>query len=195
MFERATADVRRRFSQAGLRHVFETVRRISPVTEESFHDSRTLFIGLNSADVGKPYAAFHTRSYLLVHELGHHFAETRLTRAGRGMLAPLFGDYDAPYRRTPKPAIADADHVSRYSMTHPAEDFAETFAVVLWRLWDRRGVETLLRGKSARCRRKVAEMEALLRRDGLRRADVAGHVTIRPSLVERASVRKIGGSV
>ena len=180
MFERALADVDRRLSAAGLSRIMHTVTRIRVVSEESFHDSRNNSIGLNPADVRKPYAAFHNRRYLIVHELGHHFAEQFLGRAdqragaaghagtaGRRArlqaLRGVFGDYDAPYRRLPKPRSADADHVSRYAMTHPAEDFAETFAVTLWRLWDRPGVEALLRGKSACCRAKVRVMQRLLR--------------------------------
>ena len=163
MFERALADVDRRLSAAGLSRIMHTVTRIRVVSEESFHDSRNNSIGLNPADVRKPYAAFHNRRYLIVHELGHHFAEEFLGAAGRRATRPVFGDYDAPYRRLPKPRRADADHVSRYAMTHPAEDFAETFAVTLWRLWDRPRVEALLRGKSACCRAKVRKMERLLR--------------------------------
>ena len=147
---------------AGLSSLLETVKRIRVVDEESFHDSRTWSIGLNPSDVRKPYAAFHTRSYLLVHELGHHFAERSLSRSRRRGLRATFGDYDAPYRRLPKPRAADADHVSRYAMTHPAEDFAETFAVLLWRLWDSAAVDALLRTKSARCRAKLAEMKRLV---------------------------------
>ncbi|HEY9595285.1 MAG TPA: putative zinc-binding metallopeptidase [Spirochaetia bacterium] len=162
MFERTIVDVTRRLEAIGLGHVVATVRRIRAVTEESYHDSRNLSIGLNPSDLGKPYAAFHRAPYLLVHELGHHFAETCLTTAERRSLRGVFGDYDAPYHRRPKPRHADADHVSRYSMTHPAEDFAETFAVLLWRLWDEAAVDGLLRSKSAACRAKVALMERLV---------------------------------
>jgi hypothetical protein len=162
MFERSIADVRERFKSAGLGFILEGVRRIRVVDEESYHDSRNLSIGLNPADVRKPYAAFHTRPYLLVHELAHHFAETRLTSTQKRSLRGVFGDYDGPYRRLPKPRAADSDHVSRYSMTHPAEDFAESFAVLLWRLWDRKAVDTLMSRKSPRCRVKLAMMERLL---------------------------------
>jgi hypothetical protein len=161
-FERAIADVRRRLEGAGLAALLGTVKRISVVGEESFHDSRTWSIGLNPADVRKPYAAFHTRSYLLVHELGHHFAEKFLGPSRRRGLRATFGDYDGPYRRLPKPRAADTDHVSRYAMTHPAEDFAESFAVLLWRLWDAAAVDALMRTKRARCRAKLGEMKKLL---------------------------------
>jgi hypothetical protein len=161
-FERAIAGVGERFARAGLGYLLEGVGRIRVVREESYHDSRDLSIGLNPADVRKPYAAFHCRSYLLVHELGHHFAETRLTSAQRWGLRGVFGDYDGPYRRSPKPRAADADHVSRYSMTHPAEDFAETFAVLLWRLWDQEAVDSLMIGKSPLCRAKLVAMKRLV---------------------------------
>jgi len=165
MFERAIADVRRRLERAGLTPLLETVKRIRVVDEESFHDSRNRSIGLNPADVRKPYAAFHARSYLLVHELGHHFAETFLGPSRRRALRGMFGDYDAPYCRLPKPRAADADHVSRYAMTHPAEDFAETFAVLLWKLWDAAAVDALMCAKSPRCRAKLAEMKRLVEAD------------------------------
>jgi hypothetical protein len=106
----------------------------------------------------------HRRPYLLIHELGHAFAERWLTAAERACLAPVFGDYDAPYRRAPKPARAGPDHVSRYSGVHPAEDFAETFAVCLWEDWDPRAVTRLLEGKSPRCMRKLAAVRRLVRR-------------------------------
>jgi hypothetical protein len=162
MFERAISDVRRRLDGAGLSRVHTTVSRIRVVREESFHDSRDRSIGLNPADVRKPCAAFHARPYLIVHELGHHFAEAFLGLRRRRALRGLFGDYDAPYRRLPRPLQADADHVSRYAMTHPAEDFAETFAVLLWKLWDPAAVDALVRTKSARCRAKLAAMNRLV---------------------------------
>jgi hypothetical protein len=162
MFERALAEVRECFAKAGLGYLFESVRHIRVVSEESYHDSRNLSIGLNPADVRKPYAAFHCRAYLLVHEMGHHFAETCFTKPQRQQLQNVFGDYDAPYRRLPKPRVADGDHVSRYSMTHPAEDFAETFAVLLWRSWDKQAVAALMRRKSRRCEAKLAVMERLI---------------------------------
>jgi hypothetical protein len=163
-FDKAIAEVKERLHRNGLGHLLEGVRRIRVVREESFHDSRTFTIGLNPADVRRPFAAFHRRTYLLIHELGHHFAEMSLTRAQRHGFAALFGDYDSPYRRLPKPRACGPDHVSRYAMTHPAEDFAETFAVFLWRFWDREGVVSLLAGRSPLCRKKEREMaRAILR--------------------------------
>jgi hypothetical protein len=163
MFESSIRRVGLYFTRIGLGHVFRAVRRISVVRQESYHDIRTGCIGLNARDVSKPWAAVHRRPYLLIHELGHAFAEGWLTPAQRARLAPVFGDYDAPYRRAPRPARADADHVSRYSMTHPAEDFAETFAVCLWEDWDPAEVTRLMRGKSALCARKLAAVRRLVR--------------------------------
>ena len=169
MFEHSVRRVERYFAVIGLGRVFDGVKRISVVRQESYHDVRTGCIGLNPRDVRRPFAAVHRRPYLLIHELGHAFAETHLTPAERRRLAPLFGDYDAPYRRVPKPACADADHVSRYSMTHPAEDFAETFAVCLWRDWDPRAYARLVRGKSERLARKLRAMRGLVDRLATRR--------------------------
>ncbi len=163
-FDRAIREVERRLRDKGLAHLLDGVRRIRVVREESFHDSRTFVIGLNPADVRKPYASFHTRPYLLLHELGHHFAEAHLGRAGLRRLAPLFGDYDQRYRRLPKPRVCGPDHLSRYAMTHPAEDFAETFAVCLWREWDPAGVAALLAARSHLCRKKAAAMARLIRK-------------------------------
>jgi len=168
MFESSIRRVRLHFARIGLGYVIDNVKRISVVRQESYHDVRTGCIGLNPRDVTRPYAAVHRRPYLLIHELGHAFAETWLPRSTRRRLAPLFGDYDAPYRRAPKPARADADHVSRYAMTHPAEDFAETFAVCLWRDWDGPGCARLLRGKSGLLERKLAAVQALLRANARR---------------------------
>ncbi len=163
MFERTIAEVTRYFEREGLGRILSRISRIRQVSEESFHDVRNRSIGLNPADTRKPWAAFHRRPYLLIHEVGHHFAEVVLARKDRAQLLPLFGDYDAPYRRAPKPRVADADHVSRYAMTHPAEDFAETFAVCVWKKWEPAAVEHLLAGKSVRCRQKVDVVEKLLR--------------------------------
>ncbi len=162
-FDRAIRDVERRLRTGGLGRLLHGVRRIRVVNEESFHDSRTFVIGLNPADVRKPFAAFHTRAYLLVHELGHHFAEACVDRADLRRVAPLFGDYDQRYRRLPRPRACGPDFVSRYAMTHPAEDFAETFAVCLWRRWEPRAVEALLAARSPLCRKKAAAMRRLIR--------------------------------
>lgn len=164
-FRRAMEDVRRRFEAHGLSHVWKGVRRISVVRTESYHNEDTRTIGLNPADLRKPYAAFHRAAYLLVHELGHEFALVSLDGADKRGLAPLFGDYDRPYRRAPRPRVAGPDFVSRYAMVHPVEDFTETFAVCLWKHWEPRAVEGLLRGKSPLCRRKVAAVERLVRRE------------------------------
>jgi hypothetical protein len=164
MLQRTIGAVRGCLTRRGLGRVFGGVRRIGVVRTESYHDVRNRCIGLNPADLRRPYAAFHRLPYLLLHELGHHLAEVWMSAAERRRLAPLFGNYDAPYRRAPKPRAADADHVSRYSMVHPAEDFAETFAVCLWADWEPEAVAALVRGKSARCRRKMAAMRGLLRR-------------------------------
>jgi len=173
-FEKAIRDVETRLRARGLGHVFDGVRRIRVVREESFHDCRTFVIGLNPADARKPFAAFHARAYLLLHELGHQFAEACVGPEGRKRLAPLFGDYDRPYRRLPKPRACGADHVSRYAMTHPAEDFAETFAVCLWRGWEPARVDALIGSRSPVCRRKVSAMRRLIGDSAARGPGAAG---------------------
>lgn len=169
-FRRATEDVRRRFEALGLSFVWAGIRRVGVVRTESYHNEDTRTIGLNPADLRKPYAAFHKAAYLLVHELGHEFALVSLTKADRRALAPLFGDYDKPYRRAPRPRRAGPGFVSRYAMVHPVEDFTETFAVCLWKHWEPRAVERLLAGKSALCRQKVAAVDKLIRREVRTRA-------------------------
>jgi hypothetical protein len=163
-FRRTQGEVRRFLEARGLAQVWGAIRRISVVRTESYHNEDTRSIGLNPADLRKPYAAFHKAAYLLIHELGHEFALVSLTAADKRALAPLFGDYDKPYRRARKPRTAGPDFVSRYAMVHPVEDFTETFAVCLWRDWEPREVERLLRGKSPLCRRKLAAVERLIRR-------------------------------
>ncbi len=169
MFQRSIARVEAYFRGIGLGPVFDGVRRIRVVREESFHDERNDTIGLNPADARKPYAAFRSRAYLLIHELGHHFAASCLTRADRRSLRALFGDYDRPYRRGPKPRRCGPDYVSRYAETHPVEDFAETFAVWLWRDWQPGRVAELLRGRSRKCRQKLQAVAGLIRREAARR--------------------------
>jgi hypothetical protein len=190
MFESSIRCVQRYCSRIGLAHVFGGVKRISVVRQESYHDVRNNCIGLNPRDVRRPFAAVHRRPYLLIHELGHAFAERWLTRSQRRNLAPVFGDYDAPYRRAPKPARADADHVSRYAMTHPAEDFAETFAVVLWKDWDPPACERLLRGKSVRLLRKLAAVRRLVRSEASRCPSGAEREARRPGWGRSAASRE-----
>jgi hypothetical protein len=169
VFERSISQVRVCFRRIGLGGVFDGVRRIRVVREESFHDERDGTIGLNPADARKPYAAFRSRPYLLIHELGHAFATCCLTARDKRRLEPLFGDCDRPYRRGPKPRRCGADFVSRYAETHPAEDFAETFAVCLWRDWQPERVARLLRGRSRKCLQKLRAVSALIRREARRR--------------------------
>ncbi len=169
MFERSIERVRVYFRGIGLGGVFDGVRRIRVVREESFHDERNDTIGLNPADARKPYAAFRSRPYLLIHELGHQFAASCLTAGDKRRLEPLLGDYDRPYRRGPRPRRCGPDYVSRYAATHPVEDFAETFAVCLWRDWQPERVARLLRGRSRRCLLKLAAVERLIRREVARR--------------------------
>ncbi len=164
-FGRTQGRVRRYLEARGLAHVCAGVRRISAVRTESYHNEDTRTIGLNPADLRKPYGAFHKAAYLLIHELGHEFALVSLTKSDKRALRPLFGDYDKPYRRARKPRTAGPDFVSRYAMVHPVEDFTETFAVCLWRDWEPREVERLLRGKSPLCRRKLAAVDRLIRRE------------------------------
>jgi hypothetical protein len=172
MFESSIRRVGVYFARIGLGHVFGGVKRISVVRQESYHDIRTGCIGLNPRDVSRPWAAVHRRPYLLIHELGHAFAERWLTAGERASLSPVFGDYDAPYHRAPKPARAGPHNVSRYSMVHPAEDFAETFAVCLWEDWDHGAVARLMEGKSPLCARKLAAVRRLVRQNS-RRAGAA----------------------
>jgi hypothetical protein len=164
-FGRAIAHVRRYFEARGLAHVFAAIRRISTVHTESYHNEDTRCIGLNPADLRKPYAAFHKAAYLLIHELGHEFALVSLTKADKRALLPLFGDYDKPYRRARRPRQAGTDFVSRYAMVHPVEDFTETFAVCLWKGFEAEAVRELMRGKSRTCRAKLAAVERLIRRE------------------------------
>ena len=168
MFERSIREARRRFETAGLARVFAGVRRFSVVRQESYHDESKDTIGLNPADARRPFAAFHRRPYLVIHELAHHFAKWCLTREDKALLKPLFGDLDRTYRRAPKPRRSDPDFVSRYAMTHPLEDFAETFAVRIWRDRDPHAVQTLLKGRSRRCARKLAAVDRLIRREARR---------------------------
>jgi len=170
VFERSIREARLRFERAGLLHVFAGVRRFSVVREESYHDESADAIGLNPADVRRPFAAFHRRPFLVIHELAHHFANQCLTRKDKMLLEPLFGDLDRTYRRAPKPRRCGPDYVSRYAMTHPLEDFAETFAVRMWREIDRRAVEDLLRKRSGKCARKFAAVDRLIRREARRHA-------------------------
>ncbi len=164
-FSRSVAAVERYLRAKGLSHIFAGVRRIALVRTESFHNEDTRRIGLNPRDLRRPYAAFHRAPYLLIHEMGHEFALVSLTAADKQAMQPLFGRYDKPYRRARKPRIAGPDFVSRYAMVHPVEDFTETFAVCLWKDWEPRAVEALMREKSPLCRRKLAFVARLVRRE------------------------------
>jgi hypothetical protein len=165
MLERTIPAVRRFLEGQGLGWLFARVRRIYVVRQESYHDEDKLTIGLRPADARKPVSAFHTMAYLLLHEFGHQFALDCLTRGEGRKLAPLFGDCWAPYERSPTPRTLDPDFVSRYAMRHPLEDFAETFAVCLWRRWHPDRAGALIAARSPRCRRKIATMGRLIDRN------------------------------
>ena len=190
MFERSIRDVRRLFEKIGLGRVFAGVTRIRVVREESYHDERTDEIGLNPADARRPFSAFPRRGYLLIHELAHHFAKACLSGADAASLAPLFGDIDRAYRRLPKPRSCGPDFVSRYAMTHPLEDFAETFAVCVWAEVQPGAVARLLSERSPACRRKLAAVRTLIRREA-RRARASGTAPRRgPPRARRGSSRR-----
>jgi len=189
-FRRTITEVGRRFEVRGLGHVVAGVRHIRVVSCESYHNEDTRCIGLNPADLRKPYAAFHKAAYLLVHELGHEFALVSLTKADKRALRPLFGDYDKPYRRTPKPRVAGPDRVSRYAAVHPVEDFTETFAVCMWRDWEPQAVRGLMQGKSVLCRKKMAFVERLVRRES--RRTFRGNVDSRKSGLPRRDLDVTG---
>jgi hypothetical protein len=168
VFERSIREARERFEKTGLAHVFASVRRFAVVREESFHDEDTDIIGLNPADARKLFAAFHRRPFLVLHELAHHFAFKCLDAKDKTRLEPLFGDLEKTYRRASKPRICGPDFVSRYAMTHPLEDFAESFAVCMWRGKEPEAVRSLLRRRSRKCAKKLSAVDDLIQREASR---------------------------
>ena len=107
---------------------------------------------------------------LLRHEAGHAI-DTAFGLARRPAWRALFGRRSAPYRRayTADPFATDfVRHLPRwYAQSHPAEDFAETFAV--WLAGGGRGVS----GDSG-AGRKLAFVDATMRELAGRRAPALG---------------------
>jgi len=85
---------------------------------------------------------------LLRHEAGHAI-DTAFGLARRPTWRAIFGKRGEPYRKTYRANPFSSDHVRHlprwYAQSHPAEDFAETFAV-----WLAKGIRGAPRGTGAR---------------------------------------------
>jgi hypothetical protein len=142
----------------------ERTPRVVPRGSESYFYKPDR-IGLDPLDAEWRGMAVRSRAFLYLHELGHLFAEKILTRRERAGLTGLYGDYDQHYRRNMRPDSDRRSFVSSYARVHPADDFAETFAVVLYAKMTRRRLKQFVecRGKNSVCRRKVNAMSCLVR--------------------------------
>ena len=122
-------------------------RRRNPAVLESFiataHRDGAITINIAEADDAARHAVreqmqerYRTVLGHLRHEAGHYYFGTLVDSAGRlGQCRVLFGDersdYDEAMRRhyvNGPPADWPERFVSAYASSHPAEDFAETFA-------------------------------------------------------------------
>lgn len=109
--------------------------------------------------------------HLLRHETGHAFFNMTWKPQLAPSFAATFGPHDAPYeigfidqalsgiKRKDRP-----EYVSDYAQEHPAEDFAETFAVYLRFRGDSAGLEQYIqaKGNSDVLRRKFAYVARLI---------------------------------
>ena len=158
-FSRAVARANKRLYELGWGKLVEGVRvKLAEVGKGSFYYFKQDIIKLDTDVAYWAAIAVRSREYLYLHELGHRFNERFLKRKDRKELQALFGDYDAPYKQV----FTEADtFVSRYATTHPAEDFAETFAVIVYSAVNRLPLSKLA-GKNRVCQRKVRKVAALL---------------------------------
>lgn len=114
--------------------------------------------------------------HLLRHESAHAFDNLTWIPQLAPSFAAAFGPHDTPYavgvvdqalsaiRRQTSP-----DFVSAYAQEHPAEDFAETFAVYLRLKGDKAAIEQYVqaKGNSETLRRKFAYVARLVARNRL----------------------------
>jgi hypothetical protein len=107
--------------------------------------------------------AVRSREFLYLHELGHRCCERLVKARDRAALKGVFGDvtgkrrYNLKFRHKTDPSF-----VSRYAGVHPAEDFAETFALVVYAKLNKVPLKDFLEGKNATCRRKVRAARRLV---------------------------------
>lgn len=168
-FERTIPAVNNWLESVGLGVLIKGVRvKIEEQGRVSGYYNWKVYLDINDVGPGNSDLTYSTKSYLYLHELGHHFQEKLLTKKQRKSLRPLFGNLDAPYRRVFDDASPDCLFVSPYAKVHPMDDFSETFAVFLYHRM--RGMKPKeyekwmdRRGKALRCYEKLAVMEVLVK--------------------------------
>jgi hypothetical protein len=116
------------------------------------HGRRTLY--LNPGDAVDSILAVSSQSYLYLHETGHFFLENILPKTDYRKLKKLFGNFDKPYDRDFEAEVNERSFVSYYATVHPMDDFAETFAIVLYEVLT--GRKNLVQEKNRKCRAKLA---------------------------------------
>lgn len=131
--------------------------------------SDTVF--LNPKDIGWSWAYGRSALAPMFHELGHRFAEKILSRTilREKSVSSLFGYYHQKYVRKLRYASTSRkrelyDVVSRYSLVHPADDFAETFSVCLQFITKNRDPIEFVREnlKSELCKNKIEKILSLI---------------------------------
>jgi hypothetical protein len=174
MFERAIKNITNLLRDHSLEFLVDGVKwyQIDGETTGSGYSLYGDVIYLHPRDVKAPlsYGNGVVRC-LILHEVGHRFAQKilRRNRMWNEDVVKLFGNCYRAYKRKIKQAKKAEksdliNFVSRYSLTHPAEDFSETFCVCLdYLLKDKSPILLVKQHKKSKlCEKKIRKMIALL---------------------------------
>ncbi len=140
-------------------------------TSESKYVVESDTVYIHPQDIRWSWAFGSTTYAAMFHELGHRFAEKILTksRLKKKEITELFGYYYSRYWRNLRYASMATkknmfDFPSRYSLTHPMEDFSEIFSVCLQYIVKDKNPETFTNDymKSELCRKKITKMMQLI---------------------------------
>jgi len=99
-------------------------------SSESWSSESRHIIGINPADVRSKWLAVQTIRHIILHEIGHLFMHDHRRAILKDAWArKLFRDLSVHYRRDMGRKLHSPSYISTYAQVHPADDFAETFAV------------------------------------------------------------------
>lgn len=166
LFQRSIAEARKRLDEFGLGILPDDVsfRVVRSGVESRYYKCRDRdWIWLDPADANYACMVARGRTVLVLHELGHRFADRGIPRSLLPFRDRTFGPCGSTYRRNYDVPFSKDRFVSRYAAVHPADDFAETFAFFVW-FGNRAGEEIRRRGYGEECRQKIDAMNILIQK-------------------------------
>ncbi len=129
MFDVTKQKVDSKLDKIGLQFKFK-LRRLKEGESYATRNYKTIF--LNPEDRKCKWLAIQTEEHVLLHEIGH-IVDYRYIKKSMVNKDPtfveLFGNVKRCYRRDMDKKFHDKYFISDYAQVHPADDFAEVFAV------------------------------------------------------------------